>query len=78
MAMHISRWFRRMARMADLTRRVWRAIVWYLREESGEARYGRYVEHLRAEHPGRAPMSVREFNDARDEYERLHPTGCCC
>ena len=55
-----------MARMADLTRRVWRAIVWYLREVSGEARYGRYVEHL------------REFNDARDEYERLHPTGCCC
>ena len=42
MAMHISRWFRRMARMADLTRRVWRAIVWYLREVSGEARYGRY------------------------------------
>ena len=64
--------------MADLTRRVWRAIVWYLREVSGEARYGRYVEHLRAEHPGRATMSVREFNDARDEYERLHPTGCCC
>ena len=52
--------------MADLTRRVWRAIVWYLREVSGEARYGRYVEHLRAAGRRKAGQI------------RLHPTGCCC
>jgi uncharacterized short protein YbdD (DUF466 family) len=58
--------------------RALRAVVWYLREVTGESAYDRYLEHLRREHPDREPMSRREFErrriDARDE----RPEGRCC
>ncbi|PAU69187.1 carbon starvation protein A [Bifidobacterium anseris] len=59
--------------------RLWRGVVWYLRELSGEARYDHYVERMRREHPDRTPLGEREFLRERERHEREHPnTSCCC
>ena len=68
-------------RMAQAAMRVWRGVVWYVRELSGEARYDHYLEHMRRDHdhPGACTLTEREFLRARERAEREHPnTGCCC
>lgn len=65
--------------IAGRIRAVWRGIVWYMREISGEARYDHYLEHFAQEHPGEKPLSETEFLRAREEYDKHHPnTSCCC
>ncbi|PAU67259.1 CstA-like transporter-associated (seleno)protein [Bifidobacterium criceti] len=66
-------------RMAQAAMRVWRGVVWYVRELSGEARYDHYLEHMRRDHPGTCTLTEREFLRARERAEREHPnTSCCC
>ncbi len=67
------------AQLRAIAARAWRAVVWYAREVSGEARYEHYVERFAREHPGDEPLSERAYLRAREEHERLHPnTSCCC
>ena len=40
------------AQLRAIAARAWRAVVWYAREVSGEARYEHYVERFAREHPG--------------------------
>lgn len=44
------------AQLRAIAARAWRAVVWYAREVSGEARYEHYVERFAREHPGE-PLS---------------------
>ena len=67
------------AQLRAIAARAGRAVVWYAREVSGEARYEHYVERFAREHPGEEPLSERAYLRAREEHERLHPnTSCCC
>ncbi|MCH4835389.1 YbdD/YjiX family protein [Bifidobacterium pseudolongum] len=45
------------AQLRAIAARAWRAVVWYAREVSGEARYEHYVERFAREHPGEEPLS---------------------
>lgn len=58
--------------------RIWRAAIWYARGVTGEAKYDAYLAHERAAHPGREPMTEREF--WRDHYRRQDrdPGSRCC
>jgi uncharacterized short protein YbdD (DUF466 family) len=58
--------------------RALRAVVWYLREVTGENAYDRYLEHQRREHPGQEPMSRREFERRRVDARDDRPEGRCC
>ena len=59
--------------------KIWRGVVWYAREISGEARYDHYLEHFAAKHPGETPLSEVAYLRKREEYDRTHPnTSCCC
>lgn len=65
--------------IAGKAKGIWRGIVWYLREISGEAKYDHYLEHFAREHPDETPMSEVEFLRAKEEYDKYHPnTSCCC
>jgi uncharacterized short protein YbdD (DUF466 family) len=55
-----------------------RWLRWYLREVSGESAYDRYVEHVRAEHPGQEVLSRREFERRRMDDRDARPEARCC
>jgi uncharacterized short protein YbdD (DUF466 family) len=61
----------RVKALADRIARGMRAVL-------GVPDYRRYVDHMRASHPGRAPMSLTEF--ARDRLENRYnrPGARCC
>jgi uncharacterized short protein YbdD (DUF466 family) len=58
--------------------RALRAVVWYLREVTGESAYDRYLEHQREEHPDHDPMSRREFERRRTDAAEERPRARCC
>jgi uncharacterized short protein YbdD (DUF466 family) len=55
-----------------------RGVHWYLRELTGETAYDRYVEHVRADHPGAPVMSRRDFERWRTRHREEHPGARCC
>ena len=59
-------------------RRVLTGIAWYLREVSGESAYGRYVEHVRRDHPGAPVLSRRAFERRRQDARDSRPQARCC
>ena len=61
-------------RIARLLRRVERA----LRAIAGAPDYERYVAHVRARHPGQAPMSETEFVRRRLDERYARPGTRCC
>ncbi|MBY0687424.1 YbdD/YjiX family protein [Microbacterium marinilacus] len=58
--------------------RAWRALRWYVRGLTGEARYDAYVAHERSAHPGRTPMSPREFWRCVYRDQDANPGSRCC
>lgn len=59
-------------------RRAWRAVGWYVRELLGETTYDRYLERMRRDHPGTAPLTPREFWRERSRAaESTAPARCC-
>ena len=60
------------ARVKALANRIARG----MRAVLGVPDYGRYVDHMRASHPGRAPMSLTEFaRDLNKPASRLDPAA---
>jgi uncharacterized short protein YbdD (DUF466 family) len=66
--------FAPMANVRDALRRVG-AVV---RRVIGAPDYERYVAHVQACHPGTAPMSRAEFEQARLEQRYSQPGQRCC
>ena len=58
--------------------RLLRAVLWYLRELTGESAYDRYRERHDREHPACAPMSRREFERRRTDAAAVVPGSRCC
>ncbi|HEX5510457.1 MAG TPA: YbdD/YjiX family protein [Actinomycetales bacterium] len=54
------------------------AVMWYLRELFGENAYDKYVAHLARDHPGRQPMSRRQFEWERTDRLDRNPGARCC
>ena len=54
------------------------AIRWYLRELTGEAGYGRYVERHRRLHPEEPVLSRRDFERQRTDRRDTNPDTRCC
>ena len=44
----------------------------------GVPNYERYLAHMRAHHPGEAPMTASEFARERMESRYSRPGGKCC
>jgi uncharacterized short protein YbdD (DUF466 family) len=54
------------------------AIVWYLREVSGEVDYDRYVTHARRNHDDAPVLSRRDFERRRARERDERPSARCC
>ena len=54
------------------------AMRWYLRELTGEAAYGRYLDRHRLGHPGAPALERREFERRRTDRGDAHPGARCC
>ena len=54
------------------------AIARVLRAIAGAPDYDRYVAHMRARHPGTAPLSVGEFLAERQRARFEKPGSRCC
>jgi uncharacterized short protein YbdD (DUF466 family) len=54
------------------------ALLWYLREVTGEHDYARYVEHERRHDPGATVLSRREFERRRMDNLDDRPRSRCC
>lgn len=54
------------------------AIARVLRTIAGVPDYERYVAHVRARHPGVAPMSAGDFLAERQRERFEKPGGRCC
>jgi uncharacterized short protein YbdD (DUF466 family) len=67
-----------MSRLQISPKRVVRAVLWYLREISGESSYKRYLEHAQNHHPQRPTMSRREFERWRFDSQEREPQSRCC
>lgn len=64
--------------VTDVAARAWRWLVWFARGLTGEARYDAYLAHERACHPGREPMTEREFWRDRYRAQDADPGSRCC
>ena len=53
-----------------------RAVRWYVREATGEAKWDEYLDRCRAE--GAEPMSRREFERHRADHREHNPQSRCC
>lgn len=62
---------------ARLVRAV-RAVAWYVNGITGQSRYVRYLEHERAVHPDRAPLTEREFWRRHYAEQDADPGARCC
>ena len=61
---------------ANRLREAVRALGWYLRQVSGEAKWDDYLDRCRE--AGVAPLSRRDFERHRAEHrERRGPSRCC-
>jgi uncharacterized short protein YbdD (DUF466 family) len=54
------------------------ALLWYLREVTGEHDYDRYAEHQRRHHPDAPLLSRREFERRRMDERDKYPQQRCC
>ncbi|MBO3734392.1 YbdD/YjiX family protein [Glycomyces niveus] len=59
-------------------RRLFGLVRWYLRELTGEAAYGRYLDRHRRTHPDTPALPRREFERRRTDRKDAHPTARCC
>ena len=55
-----------------------KAIVWYVREVSGENDYGHYVAHMRRLHGDAPVLSRREFERRKASAREATPAARCC
>ena len=62
--------------MREAVLRTGRALRWYVRQASGEAKWDEYVARCWAE--GVHPMSRREFERHRSDYREHNPQSRCC
>ena len=62
--------------MTERVIRMGRALRWYVRQVTGEAKWDEYVARCRAE--GAEPMSRREFERQRSAHREAHPQSRCC
>jgi hypothetical protein len=62
--------------MRDAVRRAGRALRWYVRQASGEAKWDEYVAGCRAR--GVVPISRREFERHRADHRERNPQSRCC
>ena len=58
--------------------RALRAVLWYLRELTGEAAYDRYRERHEREHPACPPLTRRDFERCRADATPVGPGSRCC
>lgn len=56
--------------------RAGRAVRWYIRQATGEAKWDEYVDRCRAE--GVEPMSRRQFERHRADHRESNPQARCC
>jgi uncharacterized short protein YbdD (DUF466 family) len=54
------------------------AVLKVVRRIIGVPDYDTYVEHCRTHHPGREPMSRREFDQQRMQDRYSRPGARCC
>ena len=55
---------------------VGRAVRWYLKAVTGEAKWDEYLEGCRID--GVQPISRRDFERHRAEHDELSPRARCC
>jgi len=56
--------------------RTGRAVRWYVREATGEAKWDQYLERCLAQ--GSEPMSRRDFERHRADHREANPQSRCC
>lgn len=56
--------------------RTGRAVLWYIRQVTGEAKWDEYLDHCRAH--GIDPMTRREFERHRSDHRESNPQSRCC
>ncbi|UJP11607.1 YbdD/YjiX family protein [Microbacterium sp. KUDC0406] len=61
-----------------MLRRAWRRLAWYVNGVTGQSRYASYLEHERAVHPDRSPMSERDFWRRHYADQDANPGARCC
>ncbi|UWF78070.1 MULTISPECIES: YbdD/YjiX family protein [Microbacterium] len=59
-------------------KRAWRALAWYVNGLTGQSKYACYLEHERAVHPDREPLSEREFWRRHYAAQDADPGARCC
>lgn len=62
--------------MRSAVLRAGRALRWYIRQASGEAKWDEYAERCRAQ--GLEPMTRREFERQRADHREHSPQSRCC
>jgi uncharacterized short protein YbdD (DUF466 family) len=62
--------------MKETVLRTGRAVRWYVRQATGEAKWDEYVDRCRAQ--GVDPMSRREFERHRSDHRENNPQSRCC
>ena len=56
--------------------RAGRGIRWYVKQLTGEAKWDEYLDRCRRQ--GAEPMSRRDFERHRAEYQENNPQARCC
>lgn len=62
--------------MKETVLRTGRAVRWYVRQATGEAKWDEYVDRCRAQ--GVDPMSRREFERHRSDHRENNSQSRCC
>lgn len=62
--------------MRETVLRTGRAVRWYLRQATGEAKWDEYVDRCRAQ--GVEAMTRREFERHRSDHREKNPQSRCC
>ena len=62
--------------MKETLLRTGRALRWYVRQATGEAKWDEYLDRCRAQ--GVDPMSRREFERHRSDHRENNPQSHCC
>jgi len=62
--------------MKETVLRTGRAVRWYVRQATGEAKWDEYVDRCRTQ--GVDPMSRRAFERHRSDHRESDPQSRCC
>ena len=62
--------------MKETVLRTGRAVRWYVRQATGEAKWDEYVDRCRTQ--GVDPMTRREFERHRSDHRESDPQARCC